>query len=128
MHSNAYFESEVVLFIPHEENLFKSAFVRPFDTAHLHFLVESLFFKDELTDQSECFFHSSTCDDVTNIWAPARLNIRGFPASPVRKSTTLKSGLKHTTYSVVMHSLCTQDTKSPSLSMISLSFMAQKHL
>ena len=40
----------------------------------------------------------------------------------------LKSGLKHSTYSVVMHSLCTQDTKSPSLPTIPLSFMAPKHL
>ena len=40
----------------------------------------------------------------------------------------LKSGLKHSTYSVVMHSLCTQDTKSPSLPMTSPSFLAQKHL
>ena len=31
----------------------------------------------------------------------------------------LKSGLKHSTYSVVMHSLCTQDTKLPSLPIIS---------
>ena len=38
----------------------------------------------------------------------------------------LKSGLKHSTYSVVMHSLCIQDTKSPSLPKISLSFVAQK--
>ena len=40
----------------------------------------------------------------------------------------LKSGLKHTTYSGVMHSLSTQDTKSPSLPMMSLRFKAPKHL
>ena len=38
----------------------------------------------------------------------------------------LKLRLKHSTYSVVMPSLCTQDTKSTGLPMIPLSFMAPK--
>ena len=37
----------------------------------------------------------------------------------------LKLGLKHSSYSAVMHSLCTQDTKSTSLPMTSFCFLAQ---
>ena len=40
----------------------------------------------------------------------------------------LKSGFKHSTYSVVMHSSYTQDTKSPRFSVISLSLMVQTPL
>ena len=40
--------------------------------------------------------------------------------------TIVKLGFKHTTYSVVTHNLYTQDTKSPSLPMISLRLIAPK--
>ena len=39
----------------------------------------------------------------------------------------LKVGFKQDTHSMIKRSLYIQDTKSPSLPMISLSFMAQKH-
>ena len=64
-------------------------------------------------------------------WAHEQI-ISGEPSSMCKvmesivRGEMLKSGFKYSTYSVVMHILYNQDTKSASLPMVSFSFMAKK--